>query len=130
MTSNVTSCKFAQRRVCVRRPGPLGAAGTSRARSSGRRTAPLRERDLQVARVLEKIAGENRMLITNVALAYEMHKAPYVFIVVGGRKVEEHLKGNIEALSLERSPAEVLDIDRAAEFDHGFPLTFIDRGKL
>lgn len=35
------------------------------------------------------------VLLPTVALAYVMHKAPYVFAVVGGRKIE-HLKANID----------------------------------
>jgi hypothetical protein len=58
------------------------------------------------------------------ALAYVLHKTPYVFPIVGGRKVE-HLKGNIEALSLELSDAELDEIDKAVPFDVGFPLNFL-----
>ena len=86
------------------------------------------ERDLKVAKVLETIADRKGTLITSIALAYVIHKAPYVFPVVGGRKVD-HLKGNIEALSLELSKAEMDEIEGAAEFDQGFPLTFIGMGK-
>ena len=53
----------------------------------------------QVSEVLEKIAKKKGTLITSVALAYVMHKAPYAFPTCGGRKVD-HLKGNIEALGL------------------------------
>ncbi|KAF8529592.1 hypothetical protein BU17DRAFT_36660, partial [Hysterangium stoloniferum] len=37
--------------------------------------------------------------ITVVAIAYVIHKAPYVFPIVSGRKIE-HLQANIEALDL------------------------------
>ncbi|KAF9380451.1 hypothetical protein BGX21_002368, partial [Mortierella sp. AD011] len=49
---------------------------------------------------------------------------PYVFPIVGGRKVE-HLKGNIAALSVSLSEEEIKEIDNANEFDHGFPHTFL-----
>jgi hypothetical protein len=72
---------------------------------------------------LEKIAKSKNTLITSVALAYVLHKAPYVFPIVGGRKVE-HLKGNIEALSLRLSKEEIREIDGAYGFDPGFPTNF------
>jgi hypothetical protein len=59
-----------------------------------------------------------------VALAYVMHKTPYVFPIVGGRKLE-HLKGNIEALSLELSDEDMKEIEAATPFDIGFPSSMI-----
>lgn len=56
-----------------------------------------------------------------------MHKTPYVFPIVGGRKVD-HLKGNIDALSVELSKEDIAEIDKAYEFDPGFPHSFLFRG--
>jgi hypothetical protein len=53
-----------------------------------------------------------------------MHKAPYVFPIVGGRNIE-HLKGNIEALGLELSEEEIDEIDNVVPFDVGFPMKFM-----
>ena len=100
----------------------------AKAEGQGRNAMPATEREIKVSKVLEKIADRKGTLITSVALAYVMHKAPYVFPVIGGRKVD-HLKGNIEALSLELSKAELDEIEGAAEFDQGFPLNFIGMGK-
>lgn len=44
-----------------------------------------------------------------------MAKTPYVFPIVGGRKVD-HLKGNIEALGLELSEDDIKKIDDAVCF--------------
>lgn len=41
----------------------------------------------------------------------------------------EHLKANIEALSIELSKEDMDEIDSAVPFDAGFPNTFIFRGK-
>jgi aryl-alcohol dehydrogenase-like predicted oxidoreductase len=79
----------------------------------------------KVSAVLEKIAKSKDTLITSVALAYVMHKAPYVFPIVGGRKVE-HLKGNIEALGLRLSQEEIQEIDGAYGFEIGFPTNFFN----
>lgn len=78
----------------------------------------------KVAGTLAKLAKEKGTLITSIALAYVRHKSPYVFPIVGGRKIE-HLKGNIEALKIELTDQELDEIEAAAPFDHGFPLNFI-----
>lgn len=49
-----------------------------------------------------------------------MHKSPYVFPIVGGRKFE-HLKANIEVLGLHLSEEEIKEIEGAVQFDVGFP---------
>ena len=78
----------------------------------------------QVTEALEKIAQRKGTSVTSVALAYVMHKAPYVFPIVGGRKIE-HLKGNVEALSLLLSEEDIKAIDSAYPFDVGFPMNFL-----
>ncbi|MCJ1444311.1 MAG: hypothetical protein MMC23_004812 [Stictis urceolatum] len=81
-------------------------------------------RDDKVSQVLEKVAGRKGSVVTSVALAYVMHKAPYVFPICGGRKVE-HLKGNIEALKLRLSQEDIEEIEGAYEWDPGFPHAFL-----
>ncbi|KAK7753646.1 hypothetical protein SLS62_004268 [Diatrype stigma] len=90
---------------------------------SGRATQ-VTERDVQVSRALEAVARRKGTLLTSVAQAYVLHKAPYVFPIVGGRTVD-HLRGNIEALSLALDPSDVREIEDAAPFDIGFPLNFL-----
>ncbi|RMZ44707.1 norsolorinic acid reductase [Aspergillus flavus] len=65
-----------------------------------------------VSKVLETIANSKQTHLTSIALAYVRHKAPYVFPVVGGRKVE-HLRGNIAALDLSLSVEEMAQIEAA-----------------
>lgn len=92
----------------------------------GRNMGPASENAVKVSRVLENIAkrkGKDTP-ITSVALAYVMHKTPYVFPIVGGRKVE-HLRGNIEALGLRLSKEELEEIEGAVPFDVGFPLSML-----
>ncbi|KAF2114625.1 norsolorinic acid reductase [Lophiotrema nucula] len=74
----------------------------------------------KVSAVLDSIAKRKDTLITSVALAYVMHKAPYTFPIVGGRKVE-HLKANIAALGLKLTEEDIKEIDRAYGFEMGFP---------
>ena len=60
-----------------------------------------------------------------IALAYVMHKAPDVFPVVEGRKIE-HLKENIEALNIHLSDMEIKEIEDASEpFKMGFLHDFL-----
>ena len=55
-----------------------------------------------------------------VAIAYVMQKTPYVFPIIGGRKVE-HLHANIEALDITLSEEHIDEIENAHPFDIGFP---------
>ena len=79
-----------------------------------------------VTEVLEEIAKRKGTAVTSVALAYVMHKAPNVYPIVGGRKIE-HLKGNIEALGLELTAEDVAKIEGAYPFDLGFPMSMLGR---
>ena len=55
-----------------------------------------------------------------------MQKAPYVFPLVGGRKVE-HLMQNIEALKIALSPAQIEYLESIIPFEPGFPHNTIVR---
>jgi aryl-alcohol dehydrogenase-like predicted oxidoreductase len=81
----------------------------------------------KVSNVLEDIANAKTPVppITSVALAYVMHKSPYVFPIVGGRKVS-HLEGNIHALGLSLTSEEIEQIDAAYGFEMGFPQNFLN----
>lgn len=85
-------------------------------------------REESVAEVLERVSRRVGAPMTSIAMAYVMHKAPYVFPIVGGRKVE-HLKGNIEALGLELTEEDVKEIETGYDFDIGFPYNFLGGGK-
>lgn len=95
----------------------------SRKRNEGRKSQAS-ETDVTISLALETIASRKNTAITSIALAYVMHKTPYVFPVVGGRRIE-HLKGNIEALTIELSPEDVEEIESAVPFDLGFPHNFL-----
>lgn len=82
------------------------------------------ENDVKVSQKLESIAKKKNTVLTSIALAYIRSKYPYVYPIVGGRKIE-HLKGNIEALGIELSDEEVDEIDGAVDFDVGFPMNFL-----
>ena len=99
------------------------AAAFEKEKTEGRQR-PVTEKDKKVSAVLEKMAEEKGTAITSIALAYVMHKSPYVFPIVGGRKIE-HLKGNIEALAVELTDEEIDEIERAVPFDVGFPMSIL-----
>lgn len=58
--------------------------------------------------------------VRTVAIAYVLQKTPYVFPIIGGRKVEQ-LQANIEALSIALTPEQIAHIEGAMPFDPGFP---------
>lgn len=82
------------------------------------------ERDIKLSKILEKIAKKYDTQITSVALAYVMTKTPYVFPIVGGRKID-HLKGNIDGLRLDLTAEDMKEIEGGYEFDVGFPMSFL-----
>lgn len=83
------------------------------------------EQQVKVSAALEKVANEHGIQsLTAVALAYVMQKTPNVFPIIGGRKVE-HLKDNIQALSLKLSDEQVKYLESQTEFDLGFPGNFV-----
>ena len=90
----------------------------------GRNMNKASEAAIKISKVLEGIAQKKNTQITSVALAYVMSKTPYVFPIVGGRKIE-HLKGNIEGLSLDLTDEEIKEIEDATAFDIGFPQNFL-----
>ncbi|KAM0548863.1 hypothetical protein ACHAPJ_009719 [Fusarium lateritium] len=90
----------------------------------GRNFIPLSEHDKKISKALEVTANKKGVSIFAVALAYVRAKAPYVFPLVGARKVE-HIKGNVESLDVRLTEEEIGKIDTAYPFDHGFPHNFL-----
>ena len=62
--------------------------------------------------------------LPSVAIAYLLHKTPYVFPIIGGRKIE-HLLANIEALELSLSDEQIQYLESIVPLDLGFPGTMI-----
>ncbi|GLB45500.1 putative aryl-alcohol dehydrogenase [Lyophyllum shimeji] len=86
------------------------------------------EKAKKVSAALEKVAKDvGTQHITAVALAYLLQKAPRVFPLIGGRKVE-HLRANIEALNINLSKEQMAYLESASEFDPGFPSNFVGDG--
>ncbi|TFK29158.1 arylalcohol dehydrogenase [Coprinopsis marcescibilis] len=78
---------------------------------------------------LEKIANDvGAKSITSVAIAYVMHKAPFVFPIIGGRKVEQ-LEQNIEALSISLTEEQIKSLESVSPFVPGFPHNMIGNGE-
>ncbi|KAF8192181.1 NADP-dependent oxidoreductase domain-containing protein [Pholiota molesta] len=86
------------------------------------------EQEKKMSAALEKVAKEvGAKNITSVAIAYVMQKTPFVFPLVGGRKVE-HLKDNIEALDISLSDEQIAYLESIIPFDLGFPSNVIGTG--
>ena len=74
---------------------------------------------------LEKVAKEvGTEHITAVAIAYVMQKAPHVFPIIGGRKIE-HLTANLEALKITLTSDHIKYLESVIPFEPGFPSYFI-----
>jgi len=81
----------------------------------------------EVARAQGKQEEGSSISLSAVAIAYVLQKTPYVFPIVGGRKVEQ-LKANIEALSISLSEAQVKELEEVVPFELGFPHNLIGVG--
>ncbi|KIK57459.1 hypothetical protein GYMLUDRAFT_86885 [Collybiopsis luxurians FD-317 M1] len=87
------------------------------------------ENEVKVSHALEKVAGELGLgdNIGAVAIAYVMHKTPYVFPIIGGRKVE-HLQANIKSLDIILTEEQIKFLEEVIPFDAGFPHNLIGDG--
>lgn len=83
------------------------------------------EIEVKASEALEEVAREHGIeSLTAIALAYVMSKAPRVFPLVGGRKVE-HLHDNIQALKIKLSDAQIKKLESVTPFEPGFPNNFV-----
>ncbi|TFK36181.1 NADP-dependent oxidoreductase domain-containing protein [Crucibulum laeve] len=83
----------------------------------------------KICQALEKVADEvGAKHITSVAIAYLMQKVPFVFPIIGGRKIE-HLLANVEALDIKITPEQIKFLESVVPFDAGFPSTMIGNGE-
>ncbi|KAJ3983703.1 aryl-alcohol dehydrogenase [Lentinula detonsa] len=81
--------------------------------------------EVKVCDGLEKLAAEIGVKnISSLAIAYVLHKAPYIFPIIGGRKVE-HLQSNLEALEISLSKTQMENLDNLHPFDKGYPLSVL-----
>ncbi|KAF2468599.1 aryl-alcohol dehydrogenase [Lindgomyces ingoldianus] len=96
------------------------------AKQGGRQTPNfMTGREQKVSVVVDTVAKRHNVPITAVALAYVLQKAPYMFPMVGGSKIEQ-LQANVDALSLQLTPEDITEIEKGYEFDLGFPHNFIN----
>ncbi|KAK3714338.1 putative aryl-alcohol dehydrogenase aad14 [Vermiconidia calcicola] len=81
--------------------------------------------EAKMSEALAKVAEEHGIeSVTAIALAYVMSKAPYVFPIVGGRKVE-HLKDNMQALKIKLTSKQIEYLESIVPFSPGFPNNFV-----
>lgn len=113
--------------------GVLGAgkvrtdAEEERRRESGEKGSTLfspnwerTEEERKVCLVLEEIAKEVGVAsITAVAIAYHLLKTPYVFPIIGGRRVEQ-LRENLQALDISLTPEQINRIESTKPFEPDF----------
>lgn len=83
------------------------------------------EDERRISEALATVAAEHGIeSVTAIALAYVLCKAPNVFPLVGGRKIE-HLHDNIQALEIRLTEKQIQFLESANQFDVGFPVNFI-----
>ncbi|PWY86594.1 putative aryl-alcohol dehydrogenase [Aspergillus sclerotioniger CBS 115572] len=83
------------------------------------------EDEVKMSEALAKVASEHNIeSVTAIALAYVMSKAGNVFPVVGGRRIE-HLRDNIQALSIKLTDEQIGYLESVKPFNIGFPHNFV-----
>ncbi|KAL2809386.1 NADP-dependent oxidoreductase domain-containing protein [Aspergillus granulosus] len=81
--------------------------------------------EARMSKALEKVGAEHGVdSPTTIALAYVLAKAPYVFPVVGGRKIE-HLRENIRALDIRLTQAQIDYLESIKPLEVGYPADYI-----
>lgn len=79
------------------------------------------EDEKRMSAALERVAKEvGTEYITAVAIAYVMQKTPYVFPIIGGRKIE-HLQANVDALKIKLTEDHIKYLESIIPFNPGFP---------
>lgn len=90
----------------------------------GRKLEPITEVDKAASLVLEKLANKRGVNLYSILLAYHLQKTPYVFPIIGSRKVE-HIETLLPCLTIALTEEEIEEIESAYPFDYGFPHTFL-----
>jgi len=118
---------------------PWGVIGAGRFRTAGQLEERLKqggdlrfgqneltEDEKKMSAALEKVANEigDHVSLANVAIAYVLHKQPYVFPIIGGKKVS-HLKENIKALTIHLTQSQIECLESAVKFEIGWPLDIL-----
>jgi len=85
---------------------------------------PITDTEKAVIKVLDKLAKAKGTTITGIALSYVMQKAPFVFPIIGGRKVD-HLEENIDALKVALTKEDIKELEDASPVSLGFPHSFV-----
>ncbi|KAI0772770.1 NADP-dependent oxidoreductase domain-containing protein [Trametes elegans] len=86
------------------------------------------EDERKMCKALEEVAKQvGAKSIQAVAIAYVMQKTPYVFPIIGMRKVEQ-LQANVEALDVSLSEEQVKYLESVLSFEPGFPHTMVGNG--
>ncbi|KAK7448800.1 putative aryl-alcohol dehydrogenase aad14 [Stygiomarasmius scandens] len=102
--------------------------GVNLARMDERHWVP--EDETKMSHALEKVAKELGVKnIRAIAVAYVMQKAPNVFPIIGGRKVE-HLVANLEALDIWLSDEQVNYLENIIPFNVGLPQAYFVRASF
>jgi aryl-alcohol dehydrogenase-like predicted oxidoreductase len=98
--------------------GPAESDGTRRAEVHAR--GLVTERSLEIAEVVNEVAGELGSTPSKVALAWVLAKAPVAAPIIGVRTLAQ-LEDNLGALEVEFSPEQLHRLDAASAIELGFP---------
>jgi len=78
----------------------------------------------EITKVLERIAKEKGSTVGAIATAFVLAKTPYVFPILGGRKVSQ-LEDNIKGLEVKLTDADLKVLEEASPLARPFPYDMI-----
>jgi len=82
------------------------------------------DRQRRVAVTLQSVAGDLGATPSRVAIAWIQRRSPVICPIIGARRLDQ-LLDNLGAADVDLPPEAAARLDEAAEFDPGFPATFI-----
>ncbi|RDW65114.1 hypothetical protein BP6252_10765 [Coleophoma cylindrospora] len=91
---------------------------------SARSEVGLREKDIKVSELLERIAASKGSTLQAVAVAYLFQQSTYVFPIIGVQTVE-HVKAMEDALKIVLTKEEVDSIHEVSDLEPLFPIPFL-----
>jgi aryl-alcohol dehydrogenase-like predicted oxidoreductase len=86
--------------------------------------ASLTERQRHIAQTVQEIAIDLRTTPSQVALAWTLARSPAVHPIIGARRLDQ-LLDNLGSLEVELTGEAMKRLESAADFDMGFPSSFI-----
>ncbi|GJQ63985.1 MAG: oxidoreductase [Melioribacteraceae bacterium] len=86
----------------------------------------LNDRNLTIARTVDKIADRYRVSSSAVALAWSVQSNPGVIIPIVGARNEKQLAENLQSVKVSLTSEDILELNEVSKIELGFPHDFLN----